>query len=391
MRVALVQDWLTEFGGAEKVFAAIYSIFPEADIYTLVASPEVLNELGIDPSKVNTSFLQKMPGCPKHYRNYLPLFKYAIEQFDLSNYNLIISSSYCVAKGVLTNHNQIHISYCHSPVRYAWDLYHQYLKEAKLNSGTKGLVVKYFLHKLRNWDVNSSNRVDFFISNSNYISSRISKIYRRKATTIYPPVNISDFELCVQKDDFYITCSRLVPYKRIDLIISAFNKMPEKKLIVIGNGPEYKKLKNMAGSNIYLMGYQTFDVLREKMQKAKAFIYAAEEDFGIVPVEAQACGTPVIGFAKGGLEETVIHKQTGIHFYKQDESAIVEAVNEFESSNGNFNPELIRGNAMKFSEEIFKRKFLKFVEEKIHANINYHTSKFNSEVNEDLLVSNIDL
>lgn len=367
MKIALIQDWLTEMGGAEKVFKSLIEIYPHADIFTLVYNDKILEKLGISKDKVTASFIQNLPFAKTKYRNYLPFFTLAIESFDLSDYDLIISSSYCVAKGVLVNSSQIHICYCHSPVRYAWDLHHQYLQEAGLKKGIKGFIVKYFLSKLRIWDVSSSNRVDHFISNSNYIKKRIEKIYRRSAHTIYPPVDVNDFELISQKSDFYFTCSRMVPYKKIDLIVSAFNKMPDKKLVVIGTGPDYNKIKNIAGDNIVLLGYQPFDVLKDYMQKAKAFVFAAEEDFGIVPVEAQACGTPVIAFGKGGALETVIDNITGILFSEQTISSIQGAVKRFEHVETNFDSERIRTHAESFADQQFK------------ANINSYVLKITSD------------
>lgn len=367
MKIALIQDWLTEMGGAEKVFKSLIEIYPDADIFTLVYHDDILEKMGITKDKVKASFIQNLPFAKTKYRNYLPFFTLAIESFDLSDYDLIISSSYCVAKGVLVNSSQIHICYCHSPVRYAWDLHHQYLQEAGLKKGIKGFIVKYFLSKLRIWDVSSSNRVDHFISNSNYIKKRIEKIYRRNAYTIYPPVDVNDFELVSQKSDFYFTCSRMVPYKKIDLIVSAFNKMPDKKLVVIGTGPDYNKIKNIAGDNIVLLGYQPFDVLKDYMQNAKAFVFAAEEDFGIVPVEAQACGTPVIAFGKGGALETVVDNVTGVLFSEQTISSIQGAVKRFEHVETNFDSERIRTHAESFADQQFK------------ANINSYVLKITSD------------
>lgn len=365
MKVAIVHDWLTELGGAEKVLTAIIELYPDADIFTLVAEPEVLIKLKISVDKLNVSFISKLPFAKTKYRNYLPFFPRAIESFDLSSYDLVISSSYCVAKGVLTTANQVHISYCHSPVRYAWDLYHQYLLESKLNRGFKGLIAKYILHKLRIWDVISSNRVDYFIANSDYIGKRIGKVYRRKSETIYPCVDVSEFEIQTTKLDYYFTCSRLVPYKKVDLIVRAFAKMPTKKLIVIGDGPDREKVKSHASDNIELMGYQSFNVLREKLSLAKAFIFAAEEDFGIAPVEAQACGTPVIAFAKGGALETVIDGKTGLHFYEQTEESIIDAVNRFENLSVSFDSLIIRNHAEKFSKENFQNKLQAFIDDKV--------------------------
>jgi glycosyltransferase involved in cell wall biosynthesis len=314
LKVALVQDWLTIIGGSEYVLKEIASLYPDADIYTLVARDKTIHKLGFQKHKVHTSFIQHLPYAKTRYRNYLPLFPLAIEQFDLSSYDLIISSSHAVAKGVLTHAGQIHICYCHSPMRYAWDLYHQYIKDF---SGVKGYLVKKLLHRMRQWDYVSANRVDYFIANSNYIGKRIKKNYHRDSITIYPNVAVDNFDVCENKEDFYVTCSRFVPYKRMDLVVQAFAQMPEKKLYVIGDGPTFKKVEKMATDNIILLGYQSFDVLKNYLSKAKAFIFAAEEDFGIVPVEAQACGTPVIAYGKGGVTETVIHNKTGVFFYEQ--------------------------------------------------------------------------
>ncbi|WP_416443471.1 glycosyltransferase family 4 protein [Leeuwenhoekiella sp. A16] len=364
MKVALIQDWLTELGGAEKVFQKIYELYPEADVYTLVYNRKVLQKLGIPEDKVTSSFIQKLPFAKNKYRNYLPLFSLAIESFDLSGYDLIISSSYSVAKGVLTNNNQLHICYCHSPVRYAWDLHHQYISDAGLNKGIKGYIIKYFLHKLRIWDVVSANRVDYFISNSNYIAKRIKKTYGRDSITIYPPVAIKDFEFSAKKEDFYFTCSRMVPYKKIDLIVESFARMPDKKLVVIGNGPDMEKIKKLATDNVSILGYQTFDVLKEHMKRARAFVFAAEEDFGIVPVEAQACGTPVIAFGKGGSLETV-RAETGIFFYEQSCESLISAVKEFEENGVTYDAKRISDIAKEFTEEEFERKIKTFINEKL--------------------------
>lgn len=361
LKVALVQEWLTIIGGSEKVFKEIVSLYPQADIFTLVAMDETIEKLGFSKSKVHTSFIQHLPFSKTKYRSYLPLFPLAIEQFDLSGYDLIISSSHAVAKGVLTNSNQLHICYCHSPVRYAWDLHHQYLKESGLDSGLKGFFARYFLHRLRTWDIISTNRVDHFISNSDYIGRRIKKVYGRESTTIYPNVAVEDFELVTEKENYYFSCSRFVPYKKMDLIVRAFAGMPDKRLIVIGDGPDFKKTKTIAADNVTLMGEQPFDVLKKYMSKAKAFVFAAEEDFGIVPVEAQACGTPVIAYGKGGIRETVLHGITGVLYNEQSAEAIREAIKQFESSIQLFQPEVIRKHAMKFSTSRFRSEILEHI------------------------------
>ena len=361
LKVALIQDWLTEMGGAEQVFKSIYELYPEADIFTLVYTSEVLTKLNIPEAKVTSSFIQKLPFAKTKYRNYLPFFSLAIESFDLSNYDLIISSSYAVAKGVLTNSKQLHICYCHSPVRYAWDLHHQYLREAGLQKGLKGFVVKYFLHKLRIWDVIAANRVDHFIGNSKYIGKRIEKVYRRSAEIIYPPVAVQDFDFQAAKEDFYFTCSRLVPYKKIDLIVAAFKDLPDKTLVVIGDGPDMEKIKKLAGANVRIIGYQPFSVLKDHMKRAKAFIFAAEEDFGIVPVEAQACGTPVIAYGKGGALETVIEGQTGLFFKEQSVKSLVEAIASFEMDIDHFEAINICDAAARFETKRFKNELEAFI------------------------------
>jgi glycosyltransferase involved in cell wall biosynthesis len=363
MKIALIQDWLTEQGGAEKVFAALYKLYPDADVYTLVYNAEILQKLNIPRHKVTASFIQKLPFAGKKYRNYLPLFTKAIESFDLSGYELIISSSSCVAKGVLTSASQTHICYCHSPVRYGWDLYFQYLNSAGLNKkNIKAWYVKSVLHKLRIWDIVSSNRVDYFISNSDYIKQRILKTYGKEAVTIYPPVFIDDFDSNRPKEDYYFTCSRFVPYKKVDIIVEAFASMPDKKLVVIGTGPDLDKIKRLKTPNIEILGYQPFTILKEYMEKAKAFVFAAEEDFGIVTVEAQACGVPVIAFGKGGSLETVKNNETGLFFYEQTPEAIIEAVTLFEKRQ--FNHSAIRKHVEQFSADRFKQEIRNFVSDK---------------------------
>jgi glycosyltransferase involved in cell wall biosynthesis len=363
LKVALVHDWLTIIGGSENVLKQIATLYPDADVYTLVAQNETIKTLGLQNNKVFTSFIQRLPFAKKKYRNYLPLYPLAIEQFDLSSYDLIISSSHAVAKGVLTHSGQIHVCYCHSPMRYAWDLYHQYIKDLELNRGVKGYFVKMVLHRMRQWDVISSNRVDYFISNSNYIGNRIKKIYRRDSVTIYPNVALADFEVCALKEDFYFTCSRFVPYKKIDLIVNSFAQMPDKKLFVMGDGPDFNKIKKMAGgsANIVFLGYQPFDILKSYLSKAKAFVFAAEEDFGILPVEAQACGTPVIAYGKGGTLETVINNKTGVYFNEQKVSSIVDAVKYFENNLNLFNPGEIAEHASLFSPQRFDKEFSEFI------------------------------
>lgn len=290
------------------------------------------------------------------YKTYLPFMPLAVEQFDLSGYDVIISSSHAVAKGIITGPDQIHISYVHTPIRYAWDLQHQYLSElGKL----KQLVSKLLLHQIRMWDVRTANGVDVFLANSSYIARRIHKIYRRQAQVVYPPVEVKAFGNHSNHDrkEYYFTASRLVPYKRIDLVVEAFAKMPDKELIVIGDGPEMKTLKQLATPNVKLLGYQPNAVLLKHMQQAKAFIFAGEEDFGISMVEAQAAGTPVIAYGKGGAQDIVKglgeNNPTGLFFEKQDAESVIDAVRQFELLSWMITDANCRQNAQQFSVEAF--------------------------------------
>ncbi len=372
LKIAVVHEWLVDHSGSEKVLEQILQVFPEADLFSVVEFlPEDLKYF-IQHKSVHTTFIQKLPFAKKKYRNYLPLMPLAIEQLDVSAYDVVISNSHAVAKGVITSSNQLHICYCHSPIRYAWDLYHQYLTESGLHKGFKGVIAKMFLHYIRLWDLGTINRIDYFLANSGYIAQRIKNIYNRNATVVYPPVNITDFELFPQKEDFFLTASRFVPYKKVDLIVESFSKMPDKKLIVIGDGPDLEKVRANAGDNVELLGFQPLDVLKHYMQRAKAFIFAADEDFGIMPVEAQACGTPVIAYGKGGVLETVIEGKTGLFFEEQSSQKIIQAVRHFEELAGGFEPAVIRKHAESFSASRFRSDFEGFVKEKIDQKFQIH-------------------
>ncbi|WP_040726071.1 glycosyltransferase family 4 protein [Thiomicrorhabdus sp. Kp2] len=368
MKVAIIHDWLVTYAGAERVLEQMLKVYPDADLFSTVDFiPE--GERGFILNKeVKTSFIQKLPKAKTKYRSYLPFMPLAVEQFDLSAYDLVISSSHAVAKGVITGPDQFHICMCYSPIRYAWDLQHQYLKESGLDRGFKGFLAKWFLHKIRIWDLRAVNGVDKFIAISQFIERRIDKVYRRGSVVIYPPVYINDFEQATkQTEDFYFTSSRMVPYKKIDLIVETFSKaLPEKKLVVIGDGPDFKKIQKLAGANVTLMGYQQFDVLKEHLSKAKAFIFAAEEDFGIAPLEAQASGTPVIAFGKGGALETIngleAEQPTGLFFREQTIEAIAEAVKLFELNSSKITPKNCVSNVQRFSDERFRKEFENYVE-----------------------------
>ncbi|MFI4547331.1 glycosyltransferase family 4 protein [Klebsiella pneumoniae] len=366
--VGIVADWLVTYAGAERVIKEFLDIFPESELYSVVdfLQPEARNEL--HGKHAVTSFIQNLPKSKNNYQKYLPLMPLAIEQLDVSSHDIILSSSHAVAKGILTGPDQLHISYVHSPIRYAWDLQHQYLREAGFNKGIKASIVKYLLHKIRLWDYRTANGVDHFIANSQFISRRIKKVYNRESTVIYPPVDVERFTLNDKKEDYYFTASRMVPYKRIDLIVEAFSKMPEKKLIVIGDGSEIGKVKSKASKNVEILGYQPNHIMLEHMQNAKAFVFAAEEDFGITPVEAQACGTPVIAFGKGGSLETIrplgVDNPTGLFFSEQTIESIISQVNAFERNVEIFEPENCRLNSLRFSSLRFKNEMDNFINDK---------------------------
>ncbi|MGJ8525378.1 D-inositol-3-phosphate glycosyltransferase [Halomonadaceae bacterium LMG 33818] len=355
MRVALVTDWLVSYAGSERVEEAILRLYPNADVFTCVYDPSRFEKTLFANVSVTESFISRLPGARKHYQKYLPLMPLAVEQFDLSGYDVVISSSHAVAKGVITGPDQCHICYCHTPMRYAWDFQHQYLEGAGLTQGIKGLLARYLLHRLRNWDVISANRVDHFIANSRYIARRIEKVYRRSAKVIYPNVDTDAFPLGQQKEEFYLVVSRLVPYKKVPLIVEAFSRMPDKKLVVIGSGDQQQvdQLTHQLPENVDYLGFQPDETVREYMQRAKAFVFAGEEDFGIVLVEAQAAGTPVIAYDHGGASETVLDGVTGILYNEQSAQALVAAVERFDANGVEASAQQIREHAGTFSEAVF--------------------------------------
>jgi len=365
LKTAIIHEWLVNYAGSERCVESFLNIWNDADVFTLVdfLNQEERNTI-VKGKFPQTSFIQKLPFAKNHHRNYLPLFPLAIEQFDVSNYQVVISSSHAVAKGVVTNSQQLHICYCYTPMRYAWDFTHQYLKESNLQKGVKAAIVKLFLHYLRIWDSSTANRVDHFVAISNYIAKRVRKTYNKEAAVIYPPVDTKLFPYESQKENYYITASRFVPYKRIDLIVEAFAKMPDKRLLVIGEGPENEKITSLATKNVELLGYQDNESLKKYLQKAKAFVFAAEEDFGIVVIEAMACGTPVIALNKGGTAETVTHLKNGIHFKEQTSDSIINAVLEFEKNEKRFDSLAISNDAAQFDRSIFEQKISEFVTQK---------------------------
>ncbi len=362
LNAAVVHDWLPVYAGAERVLEQILSVLPGSQLYSLIDYLPEEQRAFLQGKEVHTSFIQKLPFSKSKYRYYLPFAPMAIEQFDLTDYEVVISSSYAVAKGVLTNAEQFHVSYTHSPIRYAWDLHFQYLRQSNMQRGLRGAMARLLLHYVRLFDASSTNRVDLFIANSQNVARRIWSTYRRRAAVVYPPVDTEAFTLHEKKDNYYLTMSRMVPYKRIDLIVEAFAEMPDRELLVIGDGPEMKRIKAKAGPNVTMLGYQPFEAVKYYMQRACAFVFAAEEDFGIVPVEAQACGTPVIAYGRGGALETVVPGETGIFFDKQDPEALRQAVRMFEFARHEMEPARIRQQAERFSIDRFRQEFYDQVE-----------------------------
>lgn len=368
MKIALVHEWLTPkaTGGSELVVKEILEVV-EAQLFALIDFESVNPNSYLYQRHIETTFIQHLPLSSNGLQKYLPLLPFAIEQLNVTDYDLVLSSSHAVAKGVITRPDQPHICYCHSPMRYAWDLTFDYLDRSKLGQGLQGIVSRYFLHLIRQWDVISANRVDFFIANSQHTARRIWRCYRRKAKVIYPPVQVVQFPLQEQKSDYYVTVSRLVSYKKVGLIVEAFNRsgLP---LVVIGDGSDMAQIKAIAKPNITLLGNVDDETVRKYMSNAKAFVYAACEDFGIAIVEAQACGTPVIAYDGGGAKETVIdirkdpQKGTGILFAPQTVEGLLEGLQNFTILEKEFNPERNYLHAKKFSSQVFKREYLNFLE-----------------------------
>ena len=366
-KTALIYDRLDGYGGGERVLEQMIGLYPRSDVFASIDILSPADRAFLQGKEPVTTFAQRWRFVREHHRQFLLLLMFAMEQLDLSDYDLVLSGSASIAKGVLTGPDQLHISYIHSPMRYAWDLQHQYLREAKLERGVKSMIARWMLHKARLWDLRTANGVDYFIANSHFIARRILKTYRRESTVIYPPVDVEAFTLRARKEAFYLTASRLMPYKKVAAIASAFRSLPGHKLIIVGDGTEMSRVKAAAGPNVEVLGHQPASVLVDLMQRAQAFIFAAEEDFGITPVEAQACGTPVIAFGKGGATETIRgldnSKPTGLFFHKQEPEAIAEAVLAFERHAERISPEDCRSNALRFSTQIFRESYSRFVEQ----------------------------
>ena len=373
LRVAIVHDWLVVYGGAERVLEHMLDMFPNADLFSLIDKVPAEQRHFMRGKQPKTSLLQNIPGIARHYPKFLPLMPLAIEQFDFNDYDLVLSSSYCVAKGVLCGPNQVHVSYCHSPMRYAWDHQQEYLEQLNMQRGVKSWLVRALLHRMRAWDGRSNNTVDQFVANSEFVRARIRKFYGRDSSLVYPPIDTNVFQLNAAKEDFYMAAGRFVPFKRLDIAVRAFTEMPDKKLVMLGDGPEMEKLKALAGPNVEFLGFQPPAVMQDYLSRAKAFLFPSEEDFGIVPVEAQACGTPVIAFASGGALETVIpvseqtpaDSATGVWFNEQTPASLKAAVHQLEIVADEWDPIFIAAHAASFSPDTFKAQLRKEIEQAV--------------------------
>lgn len=364
MKVAIIHDWLTGMRGGERCLEVLCELFPNADLYTLLHISGSVSS-AIESMNIETSFIQTLPFSKNNHRMYLPLFPMAIERFDLKKYDLILSCSHCVAKGIVPPPHGLHISYLLTPMRYAWDMYGDYFGKKKK------MLIPFFLHYLRMWDVISSQRVDYFLCISNHVANRIKKFYRRDAEIIYPPVEGSRFTSRKGKDDFFLIVSSLVPYKRIDLAIGAFNRLGH-SLKIIGSGPEEKRLKAMAKSNVEFLGWQPDDALADIYSSCRALIFPGEEDLGIVPLEAMASGRAVIAYGRGGTLETVVpHGEaevpTGLFFQEQTVDSLVDAMRRFFHIEKDFDPVRIRSHALRWDREVFKKKIKMSILQKLES------------------------
>ena len=362
MRVAIVHFVLLYMSGAEKVLEALCETYPDADIFTHAYNPNNISDT-IKKHRINTTFINKLPGARTNYKYYLPLMPYALEQLDLSDYDLIISCESGPTKGIVPGPDALHVCYCHSPMRYVWDMSHEYVN--RKNSLIRPFF-GYFIHKMKIWDHSTASRVDHFIANSSFVSRRIQKYYRRDSVILSPPVDTDFFEIDDNPGDYYLWLGRFVHYKRPDLAVDAFNKM-DKKLIMIGTGEEIEPARKKANGNIEIMGFQSNEVVKKMLANCKALIFPGIEDAGIIPVEAMASGRPVIAYNKGGLKDTIVDGQTGLLFYKQSPDALKAAVEKFETIQDSFDPEFISEQAKKYSKAIFMKNFKAIVDEQLKS------------------------
>ena len=361
MKIAIIHYWFVGMRGGEKVVEELCNVYPDAHIYTHVVDKKQLSDV-LKEKEIRTTFISRLPLAKKLYKFYLPLMPLALEQLDLSDYDLVISSESGPAKGVITDPDALHICYCHSPMRYLWDMHKTY------SQGTgflKRLLMAPLLHYLRVWDVTSSSRVDFFIANSNFISRRISKFFRRPSVVIHPPVAVDDFFISGEQGDYYLMVGQLVGYKKVDLAIDAFNSLG-RRLIIIGQGEEYDNLEKKASENIEFLGRQSFNMIKKYYSECRALIFPGVEDFGMVPIEAMASGRPVIAFCKGGALDYVIDEETGLFFLEQTKESLIEAVNRFEQMESDFSPSNIKAYAEKFNRISFTTSLQTFIDSKLN-------------------------
>jgi glycosyltransferase involved in cell wall biosynthesis len=361
MKVAIVHEWLDTYAGSERVLEQMLAVWPEADLHALCDFLPERERGFLGGRSPRTTFIQRLPFARKRFRMYLGLMPLAIESLDLSGYDLVVSSSHAVAKGAITGPGTLHLAYVHSPMRYAWDLQAQYLRESDLERGLKGGYARWLLHRLRLWDHASAARPDAILANSRYIAERIRKVWRREAEVLHPPVDTDSFTPVAAKEDFYLIASRMVPYKRVDLAAAAFRRMPDRRLVIVGDGPQMPAVRAAAGAapNIAFRGHVGKTELVSLMQSARACLHIAEEDFGIAMVEAQACGTPMLAFGRGGARDIVRTPEesdapTGLLFAEQTAEALIEAVERFERSHESFTAAACRTNAERFSAAIFR-------------------------------------
>ena len=370
LRVALVHHWLVKMRGGEKVLEALCKMFPKADIFTLVCNPDAITDT-IKSHRIQTSWLQKFPGAVRHYRHYLPLFPLAIEQFDLSAYDLVISSDASVCKGVLTNPETCHICYCHSPIRYAWSAFHTYLNLSQ--SVWQRKLLPFVANYLRIWDHSASSRVDYFIANSWNVARRIRKYYRRESTIVYPPIRVADYPVAPSSQRYFLVAGELIPYKRFDLAVAAFSRLGL-PLWVVGDGADARKLRKLAGPTIRFLGWIPDEQFRAVLSQCRALILPGEEDFGMTVPEAHACGRPVIALGKGGALETVLPQINGLFFGDSTVESLCEAVAQFEKMESQFRPAEIRSTALLFDESRFMEQIREVISEKYHE----HEQRFAS-------------
>ena len=363
-RIAVVHDWLLDFSGSERVLAEILRCYPQADLFALVDHMRDGDRALLGGKRATTTFLQSMPGLWSRLRYYLPLMPFAVEQLDVTGYDLVISSSHAVAKGVIVSPDALHVSYVHSPMRYAWDLQFTYLREERLE-GLRGLPLRWLLHRLRQWDHRSAAGVDRFVANSRFVARRILKAYRREAEVIHPPVDTEFFCPGGAREDYYVAVSRLIGYKRVDLLVDAFARLPNLRLVVVGDGPQLAHLRAAAPANVTFTGYLPATGVRDRIRGARAFLFAAVEDFGMAPVEAMACGTPVIALRRGGAAESVAGLEsdapTGVFFEEQSVAAVVDAVRMFEEQGTRISAAACRARAERYSAARFRSEFTDFI------------------------------